>query len=341
MSADVYQPASAEAVELIRRVREATEQTPYRMNMTTDGFEIALDLSDTTWHGLLYSQRVDRVFSHRVQVIEHARKLKISDVVTTVTWSEGAHGPIPRLGVSKASASGRVWTFTSGSTSRDGQGNPATFTFSSEEGRRLITEPAKHLGWRVAWSTNAIIGLVVACIALGGLLVAGVVVAALALAGSVQLPDPAGIEGSPKLLIIGICFAFIGAVTGYFVVGLARQERKLRNGITVSGEIVDIVEERRRYRGLSGPLSSTQIRVYRYPVLRYRTLDGREFTMKSQYADTGGRTVGDRVDVVYAPDEPTLVRVAKSSFTKWAIPFAGGIAALLLAIGVTFILISV
>ena len=49
-------------------------------------------------------------------------------------------------------------------------GHSHLFHVSSEEGRRLITEPAKQMGWRVAWGTTAVIGVVAACIGGAGAL---------------------------------------------------------------------------------------------------------------------------------------------------------------------------
>lgn len=176
---DVYQPRTGEAAELLARIQAAVEPTPYRLDRSKDGFEITVDVPSQHWQGFLYSRQTDRVFTHRVQVVEHARKLKITDSVTTVTWEMGANGPIPRLGVSKRLDSGRVIHFSFQKTI--GQESPTDFTFSSEEGRRLITRPAEQLGWRIAWGRNALIGLVAACIGGVGALAAlvGVLIAAL------------------------------------------------------------------------------------------------------------------------------------------------------------------
>lgn len=142
------------------------------------------------------------------------------------------------------------------------------------------------------------------------------------------------------MLIVGIVFALIGAYTCYGAIGLARQERQLADGITVPAEIVDIVEKRHRTpSGSSGPASGDT--TYIYPVLRYTTLDGRELTKQSQYADTGGHDPGDRVTVSYAQDDPELVRVANSSLGRWAVPFVGGMGVLFLILGMTLVATNV
>ena len=176
---DVYQPGTGEAAELLARIQAAVEPTPYRFDRTEDGFEITVDVPSQQWRGFLYSRRTDRVFTHRVQVVEQARKLKITDSVATVTWVMGANGPNPQLGVSKRLGSGRVIHFSFQKTV--GQESPTDFTFSSEEGRHLITRPAEQLGWRIAWGRNALIGLVMGCIGGAGALAAliGVLVAKL------------------------------------------------------------------------------------------------------------------------------------------------------------------
>ena len=149
-----------------------------------------------------------------------------------------------------------------------------------------------------------------------------------------------GIVYRPKMLIVGIVFALIGAYASYGAIGLARQERQLAKGITVPGQIVDIVEKRHRTPiGTGSPASSDT--TYIYPVLQYHTLGGRELTKQSQYADTGGHGPGDRVTVIYAPDDPELVRIATSSLARWAIPFVGGMGILFLILGITFLAANV
>ncbi|HZE39615.1 MAG TPA: hypothetical protein VE172_12465 [Stackebrandtia sp.] len=169
-------PNYAAAAELYARVEAACANTPYALTRTEDGFDLSVDIKQPQWQYLLYQRRVTQVFTHRVSVDEANKQLSISDQVRTVEWSTGVDGkPIPVLGANISVQSGRVIEVSSYKT-LGGDGATTEYRFSSEEGRRLITEPAKQLGWSVTWPGSAKAALVIAVIGVVVALVAVVAV---------------------------------------------------------------------------------------------------------------------------------------------------------------------
>lgn len=185
------QPPSGPAAELYARVQEAAAGTPYLVTPTADGFDVTVDVAVPQWRNILYRQHARKVFTHRVSLDEREKKLTITDELYELQWSVGvAPGevPTPRIGGRLSVQSGRVWHisgFKRVGTRADGSvGVVDEYTFSSEEGRRLITDPAKELGWRETLGKEAKIGLA-ALILLGvGTVVALLVVGIVLLLGS-------------------------------------------------------------------------------------------------------------------------------------------------------------
>lgn len=178
------QPTGGSAAELYARVQAAAADTPYVVTRTENGFDVSVDVATPQWRDLLYRQRVQRVFTYHVAVDEQNKKIAVTDSLYEVEWSAGVGSaglgqiPVPHLRASVSKQSGRIWTKSSYKTigiGDDGSvGTVREYTFSSEEGRRLITEPARELGWTQARGTTEKIGIVVAI--LGGV---GAVVALL------------------------------------------------------------------------------------------------------------------------------------------------------------------
>lgn len=156
--------------ELYAGVQQAVSGAPYQVTPTGDGFEVSVDLPDRRWHSLFEQRGLRQVFKHRVKVVdEQARKLSVNDELYELAWSGG----VAHLGASIGKQSGRIYR-TSFGTSSTGD-----WAFGSEEGRRLVTDTAKQLGWTVVWSGAQKVGLVVgiiggafALVTLVGLLVA-------------------------------------------------------------------------------------------------------------------------------------------------------------------------
>lgn len=155
------------AYELMQRVQRAAEGTPYVVAETEKGFDVQLDVVDAQWFGLINKAGLQRTFIHHV-TFPQPGTYAITDESRTVEWVAGA----PRIGGSIEVFRGRiielgaekVWAFD-----EHGElGIQADYTFSSEEGRELITDLADQLGLEQRRGTAEKIGLSFAVVALVG-----------------------------------------------------------------------------------------------------------------------------------------------------------------------------
>ena len=104
------------------------------------------------------------------------------------------------------------------------------------------------------------------------------------------------------LLVTGIML-LVGGMLGLRVaVGVTRQELRLAGGRTAPGQVVAFRTRQSRDRG--------RVVTYTFPVVRFRTAEGVDVEQESQYSYSGAG--GQQVQVRYAPDDPTLCRVATS-----------------------------
>lgn len=169
--------------ELVEAVRARLVGTPYRMVETERGFDVAVDLADATYYTLMYRKHLETTWTYRVHLDEATRTLSITDDSYRMEWKAGADvsGGVPRptLGARLSRSVGR---FESKSFQRtyaigeDGEyGKVVDFTFDAAEGRRLIREPARELGWTEKAGTAQRIGLVFALVGGIGALVTVVV----------------------------------------------------------------------------------------------------------------------------------------------------------------------
>ncbi|MFC0627083.1 DUF3592 domain-containing protein [Kribbella deserti] len=127
------------------------------------------------------------------------------------------------------------------------------------------------------------------------------------------------------MVIWGYLFVAVGAAGVLAALVLARRERRLTRGYTATGQLVAIeVDQKTTKSGIS---------TYRYPVIRFRTADGHEVQARSPYADSGGKAVGDSIDVVYSPQDPAEFRVAGSSIGLVGVAAFGTVGAVMLLIG--------
>jgi hypothetical protein len=166
---------------LLAAVRDATQDTPYVVDLVDDGFDLRLDLADRRWHTVLGRAGIERTVVHEVRPRGDA--IGITDVVRRVDWVAGApalagsasvqRGRTVALGVEK------VWGL-------DEHGMPikvADLRFAPQEGRELVALAAKQVGLKVTLGTSERIGLAFAALAVGGLVVGGLVVLVLFLLG--------------------------------------------------------------------------------------------------------------------------------------------------------------
>lgn len=137
--------------ELINAVRRATKDTPYVLTETAAGFDVSIDLTNANWLGTFRERDIKRTFVHKVRLKEPRKRYTITDHTHRVSWSVNG----PTLGARIERTAGRQKSVEFGGRlgrRDDGSfGFTETFRFSSEEGRRLITEPATALGWTQGW----------------------------------------------------------------------------------------------------------------------------------------------------------------------------------------------
>jgi len=168
--------------ELIARVRAAAEGSPYVVEERPYGFDLTIDLVDATWWTLLRKNAVKRVFTHEVRLEEGRRRMTITDVSNEVRWDAGV-GPSgrPSLHAEKQVQKGRVYEFSSekqwgaDAATPGGIGKVVDYTFRASEGRDLIRDAAKPLGWSEGMGREQKIGLAAALFALAIVVVTGVV----------------------------------------------------------------------------------------------------------------------------------------------------------------------
>lgn len=157
--------------EFRAQVAERAQGTPYAVEETATGFDVRLDIVDEQWFALFEKQGLTKVYVHHVEVGEGW--YKISDDSRELRWEAG----VPRLGATVTRQVGRsiefgtekVWAFDESLT----PGKVVDYSFNSEEGRSLITLTGKALGLREKQPASVVFGIVMAAIALGGLLVLG------------------------------------------------------------------------------------------------------------------------------------------------------------------------
>ena len=92
--------------EFDEKVRAAAEGTPYAVTETDDGFDVALDIVDAQWYGLLNKAGLHRTWTHHVKLDDDGA-YSITDQSQTVEWVAGA----PRIAGSIEVTKGRAIEF--------------------------------------------------------------------------------------------------------------------------------------------------------------------------------------------------------------------------------------
>jgi hypothetical protein len=184
----------SEAQRLLDAVRRRTEGTPYVVEETFQGFDVRIDIEDTSWYALMYKQHLSRTWVYHVAVDEAGKTLSITDDVRAVDWkagtgvqSEGGETPVPVLSMAKSGAVGRFesksFRKTYAFNDQGEYGKVVDYTFDAAEGRDLIRGPARELGWTEKMGAAQRTGVVVAVSTIVLLVLAGIVVGIVALAG--------------------------------------------------------------------------------------------------------------------------------------------------------------
>ena len=142
------------------QVGRNAEGTPYVVTPTAEGFDVGIDIVDARWFELYGKAGLSRTFVHRVAV--HGTTYTITDESRTLEWQAGS----PRLGATLEHFTGRKYELSFQKTvalsERGRVEKVVDYTFSSEEGRRLVKDAAKEQGLKEHMPLNAKIGLWVA-----------------------------------------------------------------------------------------------------------------------------------------------------------------------------------
>jgi hypothetical protein len=172
--------------ELMDAVRQAAAGTGYEVTPTDDGFRVQRDLADVRWWGPLSKSGVKRLVAHLVRADPEAKRLTITDELRTVGWRAGAQ-PEPFWTGNMEMMRGRITS--SGFRKSYGVREDGTFgvlehySFSTREGRDLVRDAARELGWTERMPVEAKIGLGFGIVAAVGAVVTAIVLVTAALLG--------------------------------------------------------------------------------------------------------------------------------------------------------------
>lgn len=175
--------------QLIAAVREAAEGTPYVVEEKPGGFDLKINVVDAQWWTLLRKSGLKKVFTYEVRTKDAAKKMVITDVANSVEWSAGGGvSSAPSLHAEKTIERGRVMQYNYrkqvGVDARTGKlGTPVSYSFRSGEGRDLIRDAGKQLGWSESMPMEQKGALIFAGAIVGVGLVVGLVFAVMAIIG--------------------------------------------------------------------------------------------------------------------------------------------------------------
>lgn len=159
-----YQSLLPVAVPLYERLQHATGTTAYVMEPTAKGFDLKLDIANAKWWGLLGRAGLQKSYIHHVEVID-SDTYSITDDHVTITWNVG----VPTAHYTYQRQRGRTLSMGFGKAyALDDDLKPAevyNYTYSSEEGRRMIRSAAQALGMKEKWPAAMKVGLGFAVIA--------------------------------------------------------------------------------------------------------------------------------------------------------------------------------
>jgi hypothetical protein len=126
------------------QVSRNAEGTPYVVTATDRGFDVGIDIVDAQWFELYRKVGLERTFVHHVAV--DGSTYTVTDDSRTLEWEAGH----PRLGATLERFVGRRYEFsfqkTIAVTEKARLETVVDYTFSSQEGRRLIKRAAREVG---------------------------------------------------------------------------------------------------------------------------------------------------------------------------------------------------
>jgi hypothetical protein len=135
------------------QVARNAEGTPYVVTPTAEGFDVGIDIVDARWFELYRKVGLSRTFVHHVAV--DGTTYTVTDDSRTLEWEAGS----PRLGATLERFVGRKYEFsfqkTIAITEEARLDTVVNYTFSSEEGRKLIKRAAREQGLEEHLPTSA------------------------------------------------------------------------------------------------------------------------------------------------------------------------------------------
>jgi hypothetical protein len=159
------------AVPLYESLRRSAEGLPYVLEPTPKGFDFKVDIANADWWDLLGRSGLRKSYVHHVNVIDPTT-YSITDDLFTVTWNAG----VPTARYTSERQYGRNISIGFGKAyALDDDLKPAevySYTYSTEESRRLIQSAARALGMKEKWPAAAVVGLVVGVIGALGAVIA-------------------------------------------------------------------------------------------------------------------------------------------------------------------------
>jgi hypothetical protein len=115
--------------------------------------------------------------------------------------------------------------------------------------------------------------------------------------------------------VLGSIFLLIGVVMlGLAGRRVARRCAFIRNSVTTLGEVIALIEV------------PEGVQVTYYPKVMFRTPEGREVTFRSEmgHADSPCRRVGEKLTVLYLPNQPNTAEI-ESFLSLWGAALVFGI----------------
>lgn len=149
----------SDAAPLYESLRRSTEGSPYIVEPTPKGFDFKVDIANAQWWDLLGRSGLTKSYVHHVKVID-SRTYSITDDLLTITWNVG----VPTAQRTYKRTYGRNISIGFGKAyALDNDLKPAevySYTYSTEESRRMIQSAARALDMKEKWPAAAIFGLV-------------------------------------------------------------------------------------------------------------------------------------------------------------------------------------
>ncbi|GGU21726.1 hypothetical protein [Nocardioides albus] len=170
-----------DAVPLYELLCRSTEGSPYIVEPTAKGFDFKVDIANAQWWDLLGRSGLTKSYVHHITVTDSGT-YSITDDLCTISWNVG----VPTAHYTYKRTYGRNISIGFGKAyALDDDLIPAevySYTYSTEESRRVIQSAARSLGMKEEWPAAAIVGLVFAIIGSLGAVAALITVGILRLA---------------------------------------------------------------------------------------------------------------------------------------------------------------